>query len=325
MDFGAKIRAGLMAGMLTAVCLLFCSCSPAPLLSQREIVYAVFFQKQEGISSVLLLLADSTQTGESAEPAYRSVTGRGQTPVQALEQAEGSLKGQVFYGLMDLAVLPAQCDWKDTEEIVRLLYNKTKPAPQIVLFMLKEQQGPLLLENAARIYEDINYAEQHYGLNNGLQMALSRKNECALPQWQGTGYGFVFLQKDKPNTVLEDPISAQLAAVLTGQADCLDFEFAQGNAALQTQATVQCRADSTGANTLHLTLENPEITDMSGQMDQNRLGQTLCNELEQAYSGFVAELYTGQFDPLRTRVWVAASDGILAQIPRPQLVVHLET
>lgn len=327
MVVGTKRKTGLMTGILAAMCLLLSSCTSAPLLSQREIVHAVFFQQQGSRSTVLLLLADSTQPAEAQETAYRTVTGSGENPAQALERAENSLDGQVFYGLMDLAVLPVSSDWQQAEEIARLLYDKTKPAPQIVLFMLPAKQGQSLVECAPALYAEMESAQQRYGLQNGLQMMFSQQNECALPVWQGTGYGFAFLQKGKSNTVIETPLPAQLVAVLAGQADRLDCCFDQGKAAIQTQVSVQHEADASVLNALHLTLGNPEIVDMSGEYrDQSQLQQTLCRELTQAFAAFVPGLYADRFDPLRTRVWVAAASGFRVQeIPAPQLVIHLET
>lgn len=321
MAVGDKIRTGLMAGLLAGACLLLCSCTFAPLLSQREIVHAVFFRQQGTAYTAWLLLADSKQSAEGAEPAYRTVAGNGQNPAQALQQAEDGLEGQVFYGLLDLAVLPAQCDWQQAEEIARLLYGKTKPAPQILLFMMAESQEETLSENTADLYKAMMNAQERYGLENGLQVLFSQQNEGALPVWQGTGYGFVFLQKDKPNTVLKDPVSAQLAAVLAGQANLLECTFAQGAAALQAQASVQ----HSGSNTLYLILDNPELIDLSGnQREQKWIQQALCNELLQAFAEFVPQVYTDRFDPLQTRVWVTAASGIRERVPTPQLAIHLE-
>lgn len=325
MAVGAKIRTGLMAGLLAGVCLLLSSCTFAPLLSQREIVNAVFFRQQGTAYTAWLLLADSKQSTEGAEPAYRTVTGNGRNPAQALQQAEDSLEGQVFYGLMDLAVLPVQCNWQQAEEIARLLYGKTKPAPQIILFMLGKSQEGSLSEDTAELYKAMMNAQERYGLENGLQMLFSQQNEGALPVWQGTGYGFAFLQKDKPNTVLEDPLSAQLAAVLAGQANLLECTFAQGSAALQAQASVQHAVDASGGNTLYLLLDNPELVDLSGNQRQKEwMQKALCNELQQAFAEFVPQVYTDRFDPLQTRVWVTAASGIREQVPTPRLAIHLE-
>lgn len=321
-----KVKAGLMAGVLTGLSLFLCSCTAAPLLSQREIVQAVFLQQHGAQSTALLLLADSTQTAEGEGiPSFRTSLGCGQNPAQALERAESSLDGQVFYGLMDLAVLPLESDWQDTVEAARLLYQRTKPAPQILLMMMEDLPDEQLMERAGSLYQEMEGAEERYGLKNGLQMVFSAQNECALPVWQGTGYGFAFLQQGEKACVITDTLSAQLAAVLSGQANCLDCAFAGEQADVQAQVTVQHKADRPGKIELHLTLINPDIQDLSGNhWDQAKLGTLLSGELEQAFSAFVPGLYTGRFDPLRTDVWVTATSGIQAQISVPQLVVHLD-
>lgn len=326
MACNSKIKAGLMVGALTAIALLFCSCTAAPLLSQREIVHAVFLQQHGTQSTALLLLADSTQTSEGEEPpSFRTSLGRGQNPAQALERAESSLNGEVFYGLMDLAVLPLESDWQEAVEAARLLYQRTKPAPQILLLMMEELPDEQLKEGAGSLYQEIMGAEERYGLKNGLQMMFAAQNECALPVWQGTGYGFAFLQQGKENQQLPDDLSAQLAAVLAGQANCLDCAFAQGQADVQAQASVQHKSERSGENELHLTLTNPDIQDLSGcHWDRAELEQLLSEELEQTFSGFVPGLYTDHFDPLRTTVWVTATSGIQPQISAPQLFIHFD-
>lgn len=322
----AQIKTGLIAGVLIALCFLGCGCTATPLLSQREIVHAVFLQQHGEQSTALLLLADSKQPAEGQEaPTYRISFGRGRNPAQALERAESSLDGQVFYGLMNLAVLPAEYDWQKVTEAARLLYRRTKPAPRILLLMMEETADKQLIQDAGSLFQKMEGAKERYGLKNGLQTIFSAQNECALPLWQGTGYSFVFLQQNKDNLVITDTLSAQLAAVLTGQANCLDCDFAQGQADVQAQASVQHKSEQPGENELHLTLKNPDIQDLSGDhRDQDELRQILSGELEQAFSGFAPELYTGPFDPLQTAVWVKATNGIQSQICVPQLVVHLD-
>lgn len=325
MAFDAKIKTCLLTGMMAALCLLLGGCTSVPLLSQREIVHAVFFQQKKEQVVALLLVSDRTQTEDGEETVYQPVTGRGTTPAQALDRAESQLDGEVFYGLMDLAVFPLSCDWQSAGEFARLLYDKTKPAPQVDLFLMAEPAGEALTERASDLYQAMAQARQRYGLKNGLQTVFSQQNECALPVWQDTEYGFAFLQMNKENLVLTDSISAQLAAVLVGQADRLDCTFSEETAALQAQTTVQHKVDPTGHNILYLTLTNAELEDLSnGHQQQSQLVQALNTDLQRAFADFVPTLYTDHFDPLRTKVWVMAESGFTTQVPEPQLVVHLE-
>ena len=100
------------AKALLTVCaaLLLCGCGQA--LSEREIVRAVFFARQQGAYSACLLLAD--QNAESDGVQYKTVSARGDTAAQALHLAEDALPGRLYYGLLDLAALPPGCDWADT-------------------------------------------------------------------------------------------------------------------------------------------------------------------------------------------------------------------
>ena len=70
------------AKALLTVCaaLLLCGCGQA--LSEREIVRAVFFARQQGAYSACLLLAD--QNAESDGVQYKTVSARGDTAAQAL-------------------------------------------------------------------------------------------------------------------------------------------------------------------------------------------------------------------------------------------------
>ena len=70
------------AKALLTVCaaLLLCGCGQA--LSEREIVRAVFFARQQGAYSACLLLAD--QNTESDGVQYKTTSARGNTAAQAL-------------------------------------------------------------------------------------------------------------------------------------------------------------------------------------------------------------------------------------------------
>ena len=79
------------AKALLTVCaaLLLCGCGQA--LSEREIVRAVFFARQQGAYSACLLLAD--QNAESDGVQYKTASARGNTAAQALHLAEDALPG----------------------------------------------------------------------------------------------------------------------------------------------------------------------------------------------------------------------------------------
>ena len=125
--------------------------------------------------------------------------------------------------------------------------------------------------------------------------------------------------------MVKEAIAAQLAAVLSGQSDRLECLFDQESAALQTQTYVQHCADQVGQNELRLTLIDPEIRDISGEgREPVQLQQLLCNELQQVFADFTRNLYTDQFDPFQTGIWVAAQSGSQKPVPQPSLMIHLE-
>lgn len=317
-----KTKAGLIVDLAVFLCIFLCGCAQAPLLSQREVVHGVFFQTHGKTSTALLLLADQPKEQNGENAGYKTVVGTGETPAQALERAESSLDGQVFYGLMNLAVLPAEGDWQSTTELGRLLYEKAQPAPQIALFMMESISAQELTENASQLYESLEKALDKYGIRNGLQSLFSSQKECALPVWQGTGYGFLFLQKDRAGLVLEDALSAQLAAVLCGQADRFVCDFSQGTAAVQGKAMVQHRVQEEGNAELYLTLDDPELQELGlTQRNEDRLKQVLREELAQAYGQIVSATCVPGFDPLQMQVWVWAACGATEELPQPGLTV----
>ena len=79
------------AKALLTVCaaLLLCGCGQA--LSEREIVRAVFFARQQGAYSACLLLAD--QNAESDGVQYKTASARGDTAAQALHLGEEAVHG----------------------------------------------------------------------------------------------------------------------------------------------------------------------------------------------------------------------------------------
>lgn len=144
------------AKALLTVCaaLLLCGCGQA--LSEREIVRAVFFARQQGAYSACLLLAD--QNAESDGVQYKTASARGNTAAQALHLAEDALPGRLYYGLLDLAALPPGCDWADAQTLGTLLYDKAQPAPELSVFVLDTADHSWAAD-AASLYEDMKAVE----------------------------------------------------------------------------------------------------------------------------------------------------------------------
>ena len=166
------------AKALLTVCaaLLLCGCGQA--LSEREIVRAVFFARQQGAYSACLLLAD--QNAESDGVQYKTASARGNTAAQALHLAEDALPGRLYYGLLDLAALPSGCDWADAQTLGTLLYDKAQPAPELSVFVLDTADHSWAAD-AASLYEDMKAVEREYDLHCGLQQLLPRRTAVQCP------------------------------------------------------------------------------------------------------------------------------------------------
>ena len=179
---------------LLTVCaaLLLCGCGQA--LSEREIVRAVFFARQQGAYSACLLLAD--QNAASGGVQYKTASARGDTAAQALHRAEDTLPGQLYYGLLDLAALPPDCDWADAQTLGTLLYDKAQPAPELSVFVL-DTAAHSWAADAASLYEDMKAVEREYDLHCGLQQLFAQADGCAVPAYRAdSGYDFALLAAD---------------------------------------------------------------------------------------------------------------------------------
>lgn len=315
-----------IAGCLTvlaALALLLGGCG-APLLSEREVVRGIFFEKEEAGYKAVLLVADQkgTENGAGTE-SFRAVAGGASSPDAALRAASEMLEGEVFYGLTDLAVLPVEARWEELVDLGELLYRQAQPAPRIMLYARERGTQPLE-EQAEGLYQDLRDAQRRYGLGNGLPALFAQPTECALPVWQGTGYGFGFWQKGRPAAQYSDGLTAQLSAILSGQAYRLNVRYAGGQAEIQAAASVHCQVEADGQTMLLLRLRSVRVSDLSGQdRDEEQLLQALRSQLQQDFAQLIAHVQSGGFDPLRLSLWrfarLGKTDG-----RAPVLVINAE-
>lgn len=253
--------------------LLLCGCGQA--LSEREIVRAVFFTRQQGVYSACLLLADQNASEDEAL-SYKTASARGVTAAQALHAAESSLPGQIYYGLLDLAALPPGSDWQTAQTLGTLLYDKAQPAPELSIFVLDDASYSWA-QDAAALYTDMKAIETEYDLHCGLQQLFTQADGCAVPGYRAdTEYDLCLLPKDGVSRRAAG-LPAQLAAVLCGQADKFASTFHGGQAF--------CRADAevTVADTaVQLHLRQVELQALAGA--DNDLQALLCAELQSAFA-----------------------------------------
>lgn len=296
---------------LLTVCaaLLLCGCGQA--LSEREIVRAVFFARQQGAYSACLLLAD--QNAASGGVQYKTASARGDTAAQALHRAEDTLPGQLYYGLLDLAALPPDCDWADAQTLGTLLYDKAQPAPELSVFVL-DTAAHSWAADAASLYEDMKAVEREYDLHCGLQQLFAQADGCAVPAYRAdSGYDFALLAADRASVYVSG-LQAQLAAALCGQTDRFFTAFAGGQAVCDTRVNVTVE-DTTVQ--LHL-----RDTDFQPLVAHNEDWQALlCTELQQAFSALTAD---DAADFFHLQFWHVNLYGPGSALPAPRLEILLE-
>lgn len=302
---------------LILAALLLCGCTGRP-LSRREIIRGVFFERSGGQYTACLLLEDKNLP--EGEQGYKTAAAQGTTPAQALRSAESRLEGQPYYGLMDVAALPQATDWAMAAEIGALLYEKAQPSPEISLFALDTLPASALEWQADALYDGMQTAETSYGLHCGLQQLFVRSDVCILPVWRQDGYGMRLLPKDGEPLPLEESADAQLAAVLCGQSNTLDFTFGEKVAAFQAHARTTTEVSERGAVVrLHLTDASfALLTDAFPSEAQARTA--LCRRWQQTFA-----LLAGQpGDPLRLDFWAACRFGPNARAADPGLQILFE-
>lgn len=296
--------------------LLLCGCAEHS-LSGREIVRAAFFAQERGNYSVCLLLEnqDSAEGGQT----YKTVMESGATAEQALRRAERSMKGEAYYGLMDLAALPHNVTFEQAREIGTLLYESTQPSPAISVFVLNGWPAALLQAKAGTAYEDMKSLEKEYGLHCGLQTVFTQSGLCAFPCWQNGSYGMLFLSEQGKRLLLSESVQAQFAAVLCGKSSKMKFEFSDDSASFQADchSTVQVGGQGTAVQ-LHLNNEELEL------LKNGRDEETARTELRGQWQDAFMKLAELPGDPLRLNFWAACRNGPGAQAEGPELQILSE-
>ena len=265
----------LLAG-LTLVAALLTGCGGQP-LSQREIVRAVFFEKQGTGYSVCLLLAD--QNAPAGEAAFKTASAAAKTPAQALEYAAASLPGRAYYGLLDVAALPSDTDWATARQLGMLLYDRAQPAPELSVFLL--DPGPHhWQQDAVGLYKAIRTAESEYKVHCGLQQLFAQPESSCVPVLPSSGMGYELALLAKNDAPLRcRGVTAQLGAILCRQASRLESTFAGGTAA------VSAKADLTAdGKDLQLYLYSVDLQSLTGSAEEKALRQALEKELQTSFT-----------------------------------------
>ena len=267
--------------LIACITLFLCGCGQA--LSEREIVRAVFFARQQGQYSVCLLLADQNNNEDGLH--YKTSSARGFTAAQALHRAETTLPGRLYYGLIDLAVLPADADWQTARELGSLLYDKAQPAPELSVFAL-DTAPHSWAEDAAALYEDMKSVRSEYRLHCGLQQLFTQADCCTVPGYRAdSGYDLR-----------------------------LYTTYAGGTALCRARIDVTVQ-DTTVQ--LHLRDTAFEALTQTGQ----NLQALFCTELMQTFAALTAERSADFF---HLQFWHANLYGPRSPAPAPQLTILWE-
>lgn len=294
--------------------MILSGCGGTP-LSEREIVRGVLFAQQGDGFSACLVVAD--QEAEDT-PRNRAVAAAGDTPAQALQRAEDALPGQAYYGLLDLAVLPAQTDWQTAQQIGTLLYDVAQPAPELSVFALAEPGAMDWKEQAPALYDAMKAAETAYEVHCGLQQLFAQSEVCAVPALAQSGYDLLLLPRDGAPLRCSGLTGAQLAAVLCDQAQRLQGTFAGGQAACEADAHVTVEGE-----TVQLHLRACTLQALTEQAPDDLEG-ALQQELQTEFSALYGQMRRAGADPFHLDFWQACTYGPGRTMQDPQLTVLFE-
>lgn len=312
----SRLMAAVLLGCLLAGC-------GGQLLSHREIVRAVFFTAQDVGYTVTLLTSDQ-QSEDSA--ACKTFTGSGATCAAAWNAAAQTTNGQPFYGLMDLAVLPAGCSWPLAEEIAQLLQSTARPAPEIAVFVLDPAVQMPIQDQTPTLYENLKALEEKQQLHCGLQTLFDNAETAAVPVSAGGEYAMLFYDT-AANTArqTQSPLAAQLAAILCGQAHRLDCTLPDDlHLAVKAAADVQVLAP--GSVRVNLTLRDVELKDLTpAARPDAELQVAFDTAANREFDGLITALYGingPDADPLDLCFWLQNRYGSTQGALRAELTLY---
>lgn len=279
---------------------LLCGCSQHTLAS-REIVRAVCF----GAENEVCLILEGKEEND-----YRSIQGQGDTMAQALDAAQRQLTGQAYYGLMDVAVLPATVDFRQARELGELLYEKAQPAPESAVFSA-DWNG----DTAAELYDCLRRMKEPHC---GLERLFEQEDCCFIPLWQQESFGYLLLQQGHTERVIQ-PEAASLIAVLCGQSSRVDMTFANNTAHITADARFS--VEPTAQQTLvTVTLRDVKLSALTPAMEERTAQQRLADSWQQAFSRYAVL----PADPFRLDFFASCRFGAQQKAASPRLSITFE-
>lgn len=309
-----------ICALMAAACLWLSGCRQQT-LAQREIVRAVFFEEQaEQCKAVLLVEDTDLPEGESG---YKTADATAATFEKAIREAEKSLDGTPFYGLMDLAALPIGADWETVTKLGELLYQQAQPAPEMDLFLV-DTQGTPLPKSAGELYDTLHAETEAMEWNGGLERLFAQDTFCTLPVWQKEELGLAFLQQGKEPELIPTGLTAQLGAVLCGQMGRIDTYFDEDQADCSAAATMEWNAEKDRVEIL-LHLRQTTLRSLGDEEETSSvLEDELAKEIQEAFSDLNKTAASLGADPFRLAFWQETMTGRKEEMPLTQLQIEIE-
>lgn len=306
--------------MMTVVCLCLSGCRQQT-LAQREIVRAVFFEEEEKQCKAVLLVEDTDLP--EGESGYKTAEATANTFEKAIREAEQSLDGTPFYGLMDLAALPVEADWETVTKIGEMLYQQAQPAPEMDLFLVDTEGSPLP-KSAGELYDTLRAETEAMEWNGGLERIFVQDAFCALPMWRDGELGLAFLRQGMESEMIPAGLTTQLGAVLCGQMRRIDTYFDEEQADCSAKVTVEWNAEKDGVEIL-LHLRQATLRSLDGEEENSSdLESKLTEEMQEAFSELNETAARLGADPFRLQFWQETMTGKGETMPSAQLQIEIE-
>lgn len=226
------VRVWLAALILLAG--LLCGCSGQG-LGTKVVVKSLYFDWQEGAYQVALLYTtsgDSADAGE-AEPEAKLLKGEGDTPLEALRQAEKATTQTVFYGQNELLLIGPGAADERLFEVCRFLAHDSTGRPNMAVFRVDVEADFWTGMEPESLYPLLQQLEQAAGRSVYTQYLyrIGAQDDTLLPSLTVSEQGekvlagpLVLYRQGIPSAVWRAE-TANLAAAAAGQASTLEFEL----------------------------------------------------------------------------------------------------
>jgi hypothetical protein len=313
-----KIRIGFVLSALV----LLSGCGARP-LAERAIIRGAFFQQnRQGGYTAALVLENTEEEGK--EPLVSAAAGK--TAYEALQKAEQKVQGEPFWGAADLVGLPSGITRQSAVEIYRAVQGKAANTPGMSVLAADNLPENGIEEKAAALYETMQNLQKKYKLRCKWENCAAKSGETAIPELAGESYAMLFLPQNGQPIRVTQPQCAQLAAVLCGQTDQLNFDFDEGKASCVANADLQssCASrDNTLLVTLHLVLSQIRISSGEEESDA-KPSQILKKELDADCVTLNALTRLPVDDPFHAGFWARCCLERRAQYAQVQVKISLE-